>query len=75
MANTEGFGQLSQEQIQKLANVFSEVKTLSSQQVEIIDKVLSGEEKVGKRRIAYLEEYFDTYSKSLDLVSRQYWPV
>ena len=62
MAKNEEFGRLSPEQIQKLANSISEAKNLTLKQAEIIDSVLKGEEDIGKIRISYLKEYFDTYS-------------
>ena len=71
MANEE-LGRLSPEQIQRLANTISEAKNLTGQQEEIIKKVLSGEEDIGKLRISYLEEYFDIYSRNLDLIARKY---
>jgi hypothetical protein len=71
MAN-EDFGLLSPEQVQKLANTISDAKNLTVQQEEIIKRVLEGENDIGKTRIAYLEQYFDTYSKNLDLVARKH---
>lgn len=70
MDNAE-LGRLSPEQLQKLAGVIAEAKSLTSQQEEIIEKVLSGEEDIGKLRIAYLNEYFDSYSRNLDLIARK----
>ena len=64
MANEE-LGKLSPEQIQKLASTISEAKSLTSQQEEIIKRVLAGEIEIGNTRIASLEKYFDIYSKSL----------
>ena len=72
MAKNEELGKLSPEQVQKLANTISEAKNLPSQQEEIIGKVLNGEIKIGSTRIAYLEEYFDIYSKKLDLIARKH---
>ena len=72
MANNEELGKLSPEQVQKLANTLSEAKNLTSQQAEVIEQVLKGEEDIGKLRMSYLKEYFDTYSKNLDLVARKY---
>jgi len=71
MANEE-LGKLSPEQLQRLGNVISEAKSLTSQQEEIIGRVLSGEEDIGELRISYLEEYFDIYSKNLDMIARKY---
>ena len=71
MAEKE-LSKLSQDQIQKLAKTLSEAKDLTNQQAEIIEEVLSGEDAIGKRRIAHLKEYFDTYSKNLDLVAKKY---
>lgn len=71
MANEE-LGKLSPEQLQRLAGVISEAKNLTNQQAEIIEKVLAGENEIGKLRIAHLEKYFDIYSKSLDLIARKY---
>ena len=68
MANNEELGKLSTEQLQKLANTISEAKNLTSQQEEIIKKVLAGEVEVGNLRIAYLNQYFDQYSKRLDQI-------
>ena len=71
MANEE-LGKLSPEQIQKLASTISEAKSLTSQQEEIIKRVLAGEIEIGNTRIASLEKYFDIYSKSLDMVARKH---
>lgn len=71
MANEE-LGKLSPEQLQRLAGVISEAKNLTNQQAEIIEKVLAGENEIGKLRIAHLEKYFDIYSKSLDSIARKY---
>jgi DNA repair exonuclease SbcCD ATPase subunit len=71
MANEE-LGKLSPEQIQKLAGTISEAKNLTSQQEEIIQRVLAGEIEIGNTRIAALEKYFDSYSKNLDLIARKY---
>ena len=68
MANNEELGRLSPEQLQKLAGTISEAKNLTSQQEEIIKKVLAGEVEVGNLRIAYLNQYFDQYSKRLDQI-------
>ena len=68
----EDLGKLSPEQLQKLGRVISEAKDLTNQQAEIIEKVLAGEEDIGKLRISYLNEYFDIYSKKLDSVARKY---
>lgn len=72
MAANEDLSKLSSEQLQKLARVISDAKSLTGQQAEIIEKVLSGEEDIGKLRISYLEQYFDTYSRNLDFVARKY---
>jgi len=71
MADRE-LGKLSSEQIQKLANTISEAKSLTSQQEEIITKVLEGEIEIGNTRIASLEKYFDIYSRNLDKVASKY---
>ena len=71
MANEE-LGKLSPEQIQKLAGTISEAKSLTSQQEEIIKRVLAGEIEIGNTRISSLEKYFDIYSKNLDLVARKH---
>lgn len=72
MANNEELGKLSPEQVQKLANTISDAKNLTSQQEEIIKKVLKGETKIGELRISYLDQYFDHYSKRLDeIVARK----
>ena len=70
MAKDE-LGKLSPEQLNKLAGVITEAKNLTNQQAEIIEKVLSGEHKIGNLRISYLDEYFDTYSKNLDKIARK----
>ena len=67
----DNFEKLSPEQLKKLAGVISGAKDLTAQQAEIIEKVLAGEEVIGKVRIAYLQEYVDTYSKHLDAVARK----
>ena len=72
MANNEGLGMLSPEQVKQLANTLSEAKNLTNQQADIIESVLKGEEDIGKLRMSYLREYFDTYSKSLDQVAHKY---
>ena len=68
----EELGKLSPEQLKKLGKVISEAKDLTNQQAEIIEKVLAGEEDIGKLRISYLEEYFDIYSKELDRIARKH---
>lgn len=68
----EDFGKLSQEQINKLAKVISEAKSLTSRQAEIIEQVLAGEVEIGNARIASLKKYFDVYSQNLDLIARRY---
>ena len=68
----EDLGKLSPEQLQRLASIISEAKNLTNQQAEIIGQVLAGEEDIGKLRISYLNRYFDSYSKNLDLVARKY---
>lgn len=71
MANGE-LGKLSPEQIQKLAGAISEAKDLTSQQEEIIKRVLEGEIEIGNTRMASLEKYFDSYSRNLDMVARKH---
>lgn len=71
MANEE-LGKLSPEQIQKLAGTISEAKSLTSQQEEIIKRVLDGEIEIGNTRIASLERFFDIYSRNLDLIARKH---
>lgn len=68
----EDSGKLSPEQVQKLAKTLSEAKNLTLQQEEVIQKVLAGETEIGNTRIAYLERYFDKYSKNLDLIARKH---
>lgn len=68
----EDLGKLSPSQLKKLGKVISEAKDLTNQQAEIIEKVLAGEEDIGKLRISYLEEYFDIYSKKLDQIARKH---
>ena len=68
----EDFGKLSPDQLQQLSKVISEAKKLTNQQAKIIEKVLTGEIEIGEKRIAYLEQYFDIYSKGLDKVARKY---
>lgn len=68
----EDLGKLSPAQLKKLGKVISEAKDLTNQQAEIIEKVLAGEEDIGKLRISYLEQYFDTYSKKLDAIARKH---
>lgn len=67
----EDFGKLSPEQLNKLASVISEAKGLTNRQAEIIEKVIAGETDIGRIRISYLKEYFDIYSKNLDLIARK----
>lgn len=57
---------LSKEDIAKLEQTMSKLDSLVDRQEEIIKKVLAGEDEIGKRRIAYLKEYFDLYSQKLD---------
>lgn len=68
----EDFGKISQGQINNLAKVLSEAKSLISLQAEIIERVLAGEVEIGNTRIASLKKYFDIYSQNLDLVARKY---
>lgn len=66
------FKKLSPEQLQKLSRTINDAKALTNQQAEIIEDVIAGEIDIGKLRISYLKEYFDAYSKSLDLVARKH---
>ena len=68
----EDLGKLSPEQIKQLAGVISDAKSLTSQQADIIERVLTGETDIGKLRIANLREYFDIYSRNLDLIARKH---
>jgi hypothetical protein len=68
----EELGKLSPEQLKKLGNVISEAKDLTNQQAEIIEKVLAGEEDIGKLRISYLKRYFGKYYEELDKVSSKH---
>jgi hypothetical protein len=68
----EDFGKLSTEQVKKLANTINEAKGLTNLQADIIEKVIEGEIDIGELRISYLKEYFDTYSKNLDLIARKH---
>ena len=68
----EDFNKLSPEQIKKLADTIADATDLTVMQEEIIKRVLTGETEIGKLRIAYLDRYFDTYSKGLDLVAKKY---
>ena len=67
----DDLGKLSPEQVKKLAGVISEAKGLTNQQAEIIERVLAGETDIGKLRISYLKEYFDIYSRNLDMIARK----
>ena len=64
----EDLSKLSREDIAKLEKTISEARDLTARQEEIIKKVLAGEEKIGKLRISYLDEYLDAYSRGLDEV-------
>ena len=64
----EDLSKLSREDIARLEKTISEARDLTARQEEIIKKVLAGEEKIGKLRISYLDEYLDAYSKGLDEV-------
>jgi hypothetical protein len=68
----EDFGKLSPEQIKQLAGVISDAKSLTSQQAEIIERVLAGEADISNLRISSLQEYFDIYSRNLDLIARKH---
>lgn len=65
------FNKLSPEQLTGLAKVLSEAKSLNDRQIEIIEKVLEGEDRISERRISNLTRYFDIYSKSLDNIARK----
>ena len=67
----EELGRLSAEQIQKFAKTLSEIRSLASQLSEITDIALDGEEKISARRKANQKEYFDAYSKNLNLIYAQ----
>ena len=67
----EDFGKLSPEQIKAFSKTVKDLKNLPARQEEIIEKVLAGEIDIGKQRIAYLEEFFDVYSRNLDLIARK----
>ena len=68
------------DEIQKIANWSEVVKKewdvyfdmAMTMLEEIIEKVLQGEADIGELRISYLERYFDSYSKNLDLIARKY---
>ena len=62
---------LTPEAVNKLAKVIAEANSLITRQTEIIDQVIKGETEIGTLRIAFLNDYFDKYSKSLDLVARK----
>ena len=64
-------GKLTPEQLRQLSNTLSEAQKLSGQQEEILSRILDGEINIGKLRISYLTEFFDTYSKKLDDVARK----
>lgn len=68
----EDFSKLSPGQLKKLAAVIQEAKGLTSRQAEIIEEVIKGETDIGELRITYLEEYFDVYSKNLDIIARKH---
>lgn len=68
----EDLGKLSPEQVKKLAGVISDAKSLTKQQADIIEQVLAGELEIGKLRIANLQEYFDIYSRNLDIIARKH---
>ena len=68
---TDDLSKLSPEQLQKLSKTINDAKALTNQQAEIIERVIAGETDIGKLRISYLKEYFDTYSRSLDVIARR----
>ena len=62
---------LSPDQIKALSKTLSDANILIDRQAELIDKLIKGETDIGKTRIAYLEQYFDIYSKNLDIITRR----
>lgn len=62
---------LSKETIAELGKTLSKAADLTERQIEILDTILAGEAEIGKKRISYLTEYFDTYSKNLDNIARR----
>lgn len=63
---------LSQEGLKQLSKTINEAKGLLDRQLEVVEKVLEYEEKLGKLKIGYLEDYFDIYSKKLkDVTTKQ----
>ena len=71
MNNKGGLSGYSPEQMNTLAKLLTDTKQLMQQQEALIEKVLAGEEKIGQKRVSYLEEYNEGYSKLLNLVSDQ----
>lgn len=67
----EELGKLSSEDIAKLERTISEARDLSARQEEILKNVITYEDTIGKTRISYLNDYFDTYSKRLDDIARK----
>ena len=63
---------LSPENLQKLGRVIDDAKSLMSQQLEILDKILLAEEKIATTRIGHLTRYFDIYSAGLDKVASRH---
>ena len=62
---------LTPEQLKRLGKVLEDATSLTSYQLEIIDKILEGEMDIGDIRIAYLKDYFDIYSSRLNDIAKK----
>lgn len=69
MPKSDELSKQSPEQVKALSKVVKDLKTIEDAQDKNIQNVLAGEEEIGKKRLSYLEEYFDTYSRKLDEIS------
>ena len=67
----DNMDKLSPDQVKALGKALSDANSLIDRQAELIDKLIAGEIDIGKTRITYLEQYFDTYSKNLDKIARK----
>ena len=72
MAANDNSGKMSPELIRDLSRVLSEVDALMKKQEELLATVLKGEQNIAEVRIASLDVYFETYSKKLNDIAKQY---
>lgn len=67
----DNISRYSPEDITKTRKLLSEAKSLLAREEEIVEKVLKGEEVIGKTRVGYLKEYIGLYEKLDEAIARK----